>query len=263
MTDDAFVHMTSGAQTATVVEETLRRLGREEPVVSMRDSFEAGPLGDVDAGARSRIEWHARLRGEPVPENEARELHDADLWQRVRGMTVDVMLWHGPHPAERIFALRACWHLRDQPERLHEVALRATGRTWRGSARPAFYDALGIVGPNEAVPAWERRARVVDVPERAKRWEELRDKPGEWVRVLEGEEIRELPLTAWDREIIEACSGDDWADSLKLSARIIANNALWLSLVSWRIRELLRTGVLEGRGPENRIGLPTDLRLRV
>jgi hypothetical protein len=262
MSDQVFLHMTTGPQAATVVEETLRRLGREEPVLAMRDSFEAGPLGDVDAGARSRIEWHTRLRREPVPENEAREFDDSDLWQRLRAETANVMLWHGPHPSERIFALRACWHLRDQPERLYEVSVPATGGTGKsGRVLPPFYDAVALLRGDQRVPAWERRAKVVDVPERAKRWEALRDKAGEWVRVLEGEEIRELPLTAWDGEIVKACS--DWSDSLRLVARIIANSTVWLSILRWRIRELLGTGQLEGRGPENRIGLPTELRVRV
>jgi hypothetical protein len=254
---DEFVHLASGEQAAEVVRETLRRLGRQEPVIAMRDAFAEGPLGDVDEGAASRTEWyrriHAELRAEELPGD------DTDLWERVRAASAGVMLWHGPHPVERIFAMRACWHLRDEPERVYEVALSASGRKWQGVERPAFYDAVAIAGPKVTVPAWDQRATVVDVSERAKRWEELRGQPGDWIRVLEGETIVPLPVTAFDAAIVGACSGA-WSDSLQLAGRIIALNPIGFSLLTWRVRELLRSGTLEGRGDRNRIGLPAEVR---
>lgn len=220
----------------------------------MRDSFTEGPLGDVDAGAASRTEWYRRIN----PELEELPGDDADVWEWVHATSAGVVLWHGPHPVERIFAVRACWHLRDEPERVYEVALSPTGRQWRGVERPAFYDAIAIAGSKATIPAWDQRAKVIDVSERAKRWEELRDQPGDLIRVLDGEAIVALPVTAFDDAIVKACSGE-WTDSLRLTGRIIAENPLGLSLLTWRIRELLRSGTLEGRGDRNRIGLPTEV----
>ena len=166
-----------------------------------------------------------------------RWLDDSDIWARVRGSDVDVMLWHGPHPAERIFALRACWHLRDRPERLHEVALHATGAKWRG----------GIA-----------RTRVSDVAARAKRWEELRSKSGDWIRALDGDDIIELPLTAFDDAIL--AEARTWTESKKVLGMILASNAIGFALLTWRIRELVRDGSLESRGGANDFGLPAELR---
>ena len=160
--DQEFVHLASGAQAAGVVRETLRRLGRHENVLAMADSFAEGPLKDVDAGADSRVDWYKRINPELVADALAGD--DSDLWERVHASPADVMLWHGPHPVERIFAIRACWHLRDIPERVYEVALAATGSRWRGGRdRPAFYDAVAIAGPKATVTAWEQRAKIVDV----------------------------------------------------------------------------------------------------
>ena len=260
-TPNEFLHLASGSSAANVIEETLRRLGRSEAVTAMRDSFEAGPLGDVDAGAARRIDWYARIDPKPFDEAEARRLDDSDLWERVHADTANVMLWHGPHPAERLFALRACWHLREQAERVHEVALPASGIPWTSGARPAFYDAVAIAGPNATVRAWDRRVKVTDVAARAKRWQELRDQPGDWIRVLTGEDVVQLPVTAFDADVVKACADGAWTESLRITARIIAENPIWLSVLVWRIRELLRSGTLECRGDDNRIGLPSEVRL--
>jgi hypothetical protein len=254
-----FLHLASGPQAGEVIEETLRRLGRHEAVIAMRDSFAEGPLGDVDQGAASRVDWYKRINPE-LPEEELLLLGDSDLWEEVRRSPADVMLWHGPHPVERIFAIRACWHLRERPGRVHEVALPPSGRHWRSGRRPAFYDAIAIGGPNETVPAWDLRAKVTDVSARAKRWEELRAQSGDWIRVLDGEAIVQLPVTAYDAAIVDACADGSWTDSLLLTGRIIADNPIGLSLLTWRIRELLGAGALEGRGERNRIGLPSEVR---
>lgn len=255
-----FLHLASGSSAADVIQETVRRLGRDEVVVGMRDAFAEGPLQDADDGAASRIEWWNRLHGNARDDAEAMEFDDADIWAQVRTAPGDVMLWHGPHPVERIFALRACWHLRDRPERVHEVALVASGRQWKAGVRPAFYDAVPIVGPAETVQAWDRRARVMDVAARAKQWEELRGRAGDWIRVLDGENIEHRPVTAYDAELVKVCTNGEWTPSLRMVARVLADNPTTDSLLCWRVRELLRAGTLEGRGDENRIGLPDEVR---
>jgi hypothetical protein len=222
----------------------------------MRDSFTEGPLGDVDTGAASRTEWYRRIN----PALEAVPGDDANLWERVRSSGAPAMLWHGPHPVERIFVLRACWYLRDAPERVYEVSLSPGDRqSTGGGERPAFYSAVAIAGPKVTVPAWDHRAKVIDVSERAKRWEELRDQPGDWIRILDGETVVALPVTTFDARVVEACSRE-WTASLRLTAAIIAENPIGLSLLTWRIRELLRSGAIEGRGDPNQIGLPTEVR---
>jgi hypothetical protein len=89
---------------------------------------------------------------------------------------------------------------------------------------------------------------VIDVADRAKRWEELRGEPGDWIRVLDGEAVVSLPVTAFDAAIVETC-GQGWMDSLRLAGRIIAENPIGFSLLTWRIRELLRAGSPPGMQP--------------
>jgi hypothetical protein len=170
------------------------------------------------------------------------------------------VLWHGPHALERIFALRACWHLRDQAQRVHEVAVQPSGAMWGNVARPAFYDAVPVTSPDELAVAWSQRAKVVDVEERARRWEALRDRDGEWIRVLDDEAIVHLPITAYDAELSRACRNGDWTQTRRVLGMLLADHGVSTELVCWRVRELVRTGAMEGRGVDAEMKLPSEVR---
>jgi hypothetical protein len=208
------------------------------------------------------VDWYRRIRPEPpLDDAQLRQLDDSAVWERVRADPTDVMLWHGPHPVERIFVLRACWHLRDQAQRVHEAAMPPSDRQWKSRARPRFFDAVTIAGPEAMLLAWGRRAKVHDVAARARRWEELRDPPGDWIRVLVGDDMVSFPVTHHDAKVVKACAGGGWSDSLRLVATILTDHPIGLNVMVWRVRELIRTGTLECRGADNRIGLPAEVRL--
>jgi hypothetical protein len=97
-----FLHVTSDSFTASVIEETLRRLGREEVAIGMRESLAAGPLQDVDSGGALRAAWWTRILGETTPD--VPSFDESDLWARVKQGSEAVVLWHGPHPFERMEA---------------------------------------------------------------------------------------------------------------------------------------------------------------
>ena len=175
---DTFMHLTSCEGAAEVIEETLRRLGRSETVVSMRDIFNEGPLHDIDAGGASRIAWWTRIHGDAVvKEVEPEIFDDSDLWDAVRAQTADVVIWHGLHPMERVFELRACWQLREQPERVHEShSFRAGGPGSQGHGSPS-----ATVFRSSARRDRRRGRTAFRSPTSrrdARRWQELRDVPG-------------------------------------------------------------------------------------
>jgi hypothetical protein len=224
------------------------------------DSLSEGPLHDVDAGGALRRDWYKRINPQ-LSDEDLQLLDDSELWERVRTSSGHVVLWHGPHPVERIVALRACWHLRDQSDRVYEVAISPSGAQWKsGQKRPAFHDSIPIAGPSAAIQAWDGLAKVADVPARAKRWEELRDQPGDWIRVLDGADIVALPVTAYDAALVDACEGGDWTEPLKILGKVTTDQPLGFALVTWRIRELHWTGTLEGRGELTEEGLPAEVR---
>jgi hypothetical protein len=264
-TDEKYLHLVSCSAAGEVVAETLRRLGRAEEIIEGYDSLHEGPIHDVDSGAASRVEWWSRLRygldvdtvDEPAESN---DFDDADVWREVASRPTSVIIWHGPHPMEHAFMLRTCWYLREQPDRVHEVVLAPSGKVWCGAERPTFYDSVPLAGPDETTAAWQRRDRVADerLTARSRRWEELRADCGEWIRLLDGDDLVQKPLTIYDDALLRAC--DDWRASLTAVGIVLGHNPTCDAFLFWRVRELLRLGKVVGRGGTNRVGLPTELR---
>jgi len=107
MSDAApFLHLTSGPTAGGAVRDALARLGREEEVISFRDALSEGPLGDIDAGAASRVAWWGHVRGMPLDHAAAEELDDTTVWTGVLRNPQRVVLWHGPQANERPLALQ-------------------------------------------------------------------------------------------------------------------------------------------------------------
>jgi Protein of unknown function len=70
--------------------------------------------------------------------------------------------------------------------------------------------------------------RDPDVSERAQRWERLRSEPGDWIRVLDGEAIVQLPVTAYDTVVVAAWAGGEWRASSRVVGEIIAEHPVGL-----------------------------------
>jgi hypothetical protein len=251
-----FLHLAPSEYSAKGIREALRALDRDCAVLGGSDVLAEGPLHDIDELGASRIAWWSKLAGHQLPDDQSRKIVDSEIWRRARESNADVMLWHGPHPSERLFALRACFHLRATPERLYEVSIPSPPPRRR---LRSFYDAVAIIGAERLASAWETRARIHDVAARAQRWEELRASAGETVRALEGDDIVLRPLTTYDDEIVAACE-DAWASSSLVVGHVLANNATTDRLLTWRVRELIHGGVLEARGDVNRLGLPEEVK---
>ncbi len=252
----AFLHLAAGLSGAKAVNNALAALGRDETALGQGDVLAEGPLHDIDHGGAARIAWWERLYGEALPDESVRSILDSEIWDRARGWDGDIVVWHGPHPSERLFVLRACFRLRETPNRIHEVVLRAERLR---SDRPDFYDAVAITKQERLVAAWETRAKIEDVGARGKRWEELCASAGETVRSLEGDELVLRPLTIYDDEILETCT-DDWIDSIRVIGTVLSMQSTTDRFLRWRVGELMRQRRLESRGDKNRMGLPEEVR---
>ena len=258
MSEAAFLHLGSAKAAADVISEGLRRIGRDEPAIGGTDILTEGPLRDVDESGALRAGWWQKLRG-TTAEEEGTWFASAGLWDQVLSSNASVVLWHGDHPMDRLFALQACWHLRSAPQRVFEVALPP--RVLRaGELGHPGGRLVAVRGPDIVAAEWERRRKVTDVRERAGLWEKLRDREGEWVRVLDGGDVVELPITCFDEQFTAECGDGEWQSSLLVVASLLATTTAGYDFVLWRLRQLLVDGVLEARGPENRIALPEEMR---
>jgi hypothetical protein len=249
-----FIHLAPGTSASRTIGIVLRRLRRFECVLEAIDNLAIGPLHDVDGDAKARIEWWGRLEGGATYGEFCHDLDERDLWESLRDAGSNVVLWHGEHAGEHLFALRACWQFHDFGERVFEVAVETL---------PGEYitcDAVGMMDPDHLMKAWEHRAPVPDVAARAARWESIRGTPGEWIRTREGDEIVNHKLDLYDSTIIEACRGG-WLDSIRVIGHVLAEKrAPGDLLVRWRIVKMLESGALQGRGKPNRFRLPSEVR---
>ncbi len=253
MGDGRFLHLGSEPVSVERIGDGLRKLGRDEMVLGPKENITEGPLRDVDGTGELRRHWYEKLLG-PYGMDDKSWFLSPGLWNSVVESEADVVIWRGQHPMEWLLALRACWHLRAQPHRVFEVVL-PIGKGW---PHPAG-ECVAIKGPDAVVAEWPNRRKVLDVEKRAARWEALRDHEGEWVRVLEGEEIVELPVKCFDEQIIEQCADEKRRESLFVVGKLLATTTATYALVVWRIRQLLLEGVLEAKGDLNRISLPEQL----
>jgi hypothetical protein len=251
MSSPEFIHLAGGPAQAGSLCIVLRRIRRFECVVGVSDNLAVGPLHDVDSDAKARIAWWDTMHSDPFGDHDPSDFDEREMWQGLRDTGSNVVVWHGPNAIERLFALRACWHLRDHPERLFEVTLEP---------HEDLFIAVGVVPPAQLVAAWEQRAPVPDVAARAARWQQIRDTSGDWIRTLEDNEIVQHPLDVYDPAILEGCKGD-WANSIRVIGHVLAYyHAPGDGLIRWRIAQMLDRGVLEGRGDSNRYRLPAEVR---
>lgn len=251
-----FLHIASGENSASCVREGLRRIGRSERIEHFWDDLSVGPLHDLDRGAASRAARWSRVTGKKVPAREARKLDDRAVWKRIVHDTRPVVLWYGPHITEFLYALRACWMLRRSASRLYEVRLPSHPN----EKLEAFYGAVGIVGPEGVARGWPTLRRVRDVSRRAERWSALQSGPHDAMRRLNGWRVREHPVTLRDLDLLAQC-GSAWTSSIYVIAHVLScGGPTGDAVLAWRVRELVATGVLEGRGPRTALGLPKELR---
>ncbi|MBX3215750.1 MAG: DUF1835 domain-containing protein [Labilithrix sp.] len=265
MSAGAFVHLTSSTPAREHVEELLAKLDRKERVLELPDEMpNEGPLHDIDTDGQSRAAWRRRILGAEAEALPPGDFDDAPLWRSIVADDANVVLWHGPHPAERILSLRGCWHLRDHAHRVHEVAFRTKARSWpSGESRPEFYDSVSLASADDLARGLASCVRVSaeEVARRAARWESVRDVPGDWIHHIDGEDFVRRPVTVYDDALVEACRSE-WTRARLVVARVLAENPSGLWVLSWRIRVLVEAGALESRADETDAAFPEQLRAR-
>jgi hypothetical protein len=230
-----FLHVASGEGAAHALRSVLKNLAVRGRMVTMRDPLGAGPLHDVDAGGAARMEWWKTVCGEAW---HARRFDDSPALRRI-AEAERVMLWDGPHPDERLWARRACAFARGE---VHEVVLPPHRSRHLGG----FYGALAIILTAEAAAHWANRARVDDVAARAAEWTGVRDASGDGIRIVEDDRIVEHAYTETDEHLLQTCS--EWIETPRAVGTVLADWPIGDRIVVWRVRDLVRAGVLEGRG---------------
>jgi hypothetical protein len=230
---DGHVHVTRGIVAGGVVQRALRAADRDEALLALRDPYEVGPLDDLDRGGDGRIAfWTAVGLAEPETTLEA------DAWAAIGG-AASLTVWHGPHPGERLMWLRvaAVRHGSGQP--LLEVP-----------CEPAIDDGRqpSLVGqPLDLARALRTRRRPADLSALAAEWDRVSREPNVMFRRTIDGRIAGLPIDGYDADILMHCRRR-FTSLPRVIGRIVTTFPVGDGVIGWRIRTLVREGVLEGRG---------------
>lgn len=254
-TPGSFLHVVPDAHMQELMSEVLERAGRDEPVVRTSAALNIGPLADVDDGMALRIAWWEELVGVFDEDAHAHLGNDCDAWTRILDDDRPVLVIHGPHPGERLLALRTCWQLRHAPHRVFEVALPVVKR----KSMPDFFSMAGMRNVDELIRALTTARHVEDVAERAATWERIRSDSGNGTRALVNERLVELPVDAYDGLLLASVAAD-WTLLRRAMVAVITDNPIGTNIVAARIQHLIATGVLEGEGWDDGLRAPERLR---
>ncbi|MBK6691804.1 MAG: DUF1835 domain-containing protein [Myxococcales bacterium] len=238
------------------VRKALGELGRDDEVVDLRDGLQVGPLADVDRGAKQRDAWWQMLSaGVPAWQtfSEETSLDDFGAMGEARADPRPVVVWHGPDPAEHLVMLRTCFHFASTPE--------ARVRGSHGRRRSAPCAAL-VLSLRRALR--RRGDGSLATPASDPRCSCARGAGNESSRIPAA--LRDLRQAASSfslsmctmRGLRAACV--DWTGSTRVLGLVLADLPVGDLFLIWRVRRLLEAGLLEGRGTNEKLGLPGELR---
>ncbi|MBN3858392.1 DUF1835 domain-containing protein [Paraburkholderia sp. Ac-20340] len=256
------IHLIHGEPAAAALRQAL--LAREaacptaaqsaSQVIALADDLTVGPLRDIDEaanpGAAQRAAFWQRVDGEC---NEAGVLHtlaqqDCTALAALEAGNANVVIWHTPDAADQLALRRACYRLRNAPQRLNEVRLTAA-------------DLAG--SPDEAAARLQARVpdaapiSVLRITRLALEWQEAKFANGE-TRRWRDNTFTSGTLADLDTQILDilgeaappAAASAPWLACDTLGAALVRGGAGFTvgePVVLWRLRELAAAGELRLR----------------
>jgi hypothetical protein len=253
------IHLTNGDVAADSLRAALQQAGRDERVQALRDDLAVGPLRGVDDTPGVRAEFWQRVmdgsRRDGAPRDLLREFADeAAALEQITADTSQVVLWHGESAADQLTLRRACYHLRNSPQRLNEVRLSIRDITDPGAfahSRADHATSVGMFAPEVLQTRLPDVApiSVLRISRLALEWQEVKQANGE-TRRWRDNTFTSGAFADLDVLILEQAS-DAWQPASRIGAQLMSTELGFLvsdSIVLWRLRELAASGRVCLRG---------------
>jgi hypothetical protein len=253
------IHLTNGDVAADSLRAALQQAGRDERVQALRDDLAVGPLRGVDDTPGVRAEFWQRVtdgtRRDGAPRDLLREFADeAAALEQITADTSQVVLWHGESAADQLTLRRACYHLRNSPQRLNEVRLSIRDITDPGAfahSRADHATSVGMFAPEVLQTRLPDVApiSVLRISRLALEWQEVKQANGE-TRRWRDNTFTSGAFADLDVLILEQAS-DAWQPASCIGAQLMSTELGFLvsdSIVLWRLRELAASGRVCLRG---------------
>ncbi|CAB3779988.1 hypothetical protein LMG28688_00942 [Paraburkholderia caffeinitolerans] len=242
------------AREASRGSETAGAAGTAAHVIALADDLTAGPLRDIDEagdpGAAQRAAFWQRLGG--VSETLVQD--DCMALAALEADDSHVVIWHTPDAADQLALRRACYRLRNAPQRLNEVRLAAGDLAGPPDATAARL----LAHLPDAAPI-----SVLRITRLALEWQEAKFANGEMRRWRNNTftsgtwaDLDTLILEILGAATLEGAharpgtAGTPWLACDTLGAALVRRGAGFTvgePLVLWRLRELATAGELRLR----------------
>jgi hypothetical protein len=248
------IHITNGDVAADSLRKALNRAGRTDAVLALRDDLAVGPLQGIDDTPQVRADFWQRVSSDATRDFVGEFKAQAADLQAVAEATTHVVVWHGQSAADQLTLRRACFHLREMPQRLNEVRLSIDDLTGDASAplrRPDQATSVGMFAPELLLSRLLSAApiSVLRIGRLALEWQEVKLADAELRRwrdnTFASGAFAELDALIFERAV------EGWQPAGRVAASVMAADSGLLisdSLVLWRLRELAATGQLQLRG---------------
>ena len=231
--------------------ETAPAAGPAERVIALSDDLTVGPLRDIDEaadpGATQRAAFWLRLGG--VSGTLAQD--DCAALAAVEAADAHVVIWHTHDAADQLALRRACYRLRNAPQRLNEVRLAADELS---GPPDAVASRLQAHLPDAAPISVLRITRLALEWQEAKfangeirRWRDNTFTSGAWADL---DALILETLDAPPSASTPSMPGTPWLTCDTLGAALVRGGAGFTvgePVVLWRLRELAAAGELRLR----------------
>lgn len=248
------IHITNGDVAADSLRKALDQAGRTDAVLALRDDLAVGPLQRIDDTPQIRADFWQRVSGDDARDFVGEfETQAADITAVVEAST-HVVVWHGQSAADQLTLRRACFHLREMPQRLNEVRLSIDDLTGDANAplrRPDQATSVGMFAPDLLLKRLPSAApiSVLRIGRLALEWQEVKLADAE-LRRWRDNTFTSGHFAELDPLIFEYAS-EGWQSAARVAAQVMAaDNGLLVgdSMLLWRLRELAAAGQLQLRG---------------
>jgi Domain of unknown function (DUF1835)/Protein of unknown function len=246
------LHLTNGDVAAESLRIALRQAGRNDRVQALRDDLAVGPLLGSDTAPYLRAEFWQRVLGDARRDCVREFDEQADVLAEIAAQPSPVIVWHAQSAGDQLMLRRVCYHLRDCPQRLHEVRLTIGALTGSGAPRRADHaTSIGMFAPDllKARLADAAPIPLLRIGRLAVEWQTLKQANAE-IRRWHDNMFASGSYAQLDAIILEHAASS-WQPAARVAAKLMtADTGLLVSdvIALWRLRELAASGRLRLRG---------------
>jgi hypothetical protein len=253
---DLILHVVFSDSAGGLLRQALRKIGRNERVLTFSDNLGFGPINPPDP--RDRLEWMQRQLGVSLEDWNWLPAKTDQFWSTSLTTTQPILVWMSKRTVREYSAfLEWIWRL---DQRTYEVVDLSDVQTeWRwadGTVKTGQAISLDLLNPDLVqIHTFMDYARPISAASRTyyqQMWKQLRAENAP-LRIIRGDRLHSAQLTVFDDTLL-SCAASRWLKTARIvgeaSSRTWDKDGIQTSdlVLGARVVALVEAGRLEGRG---------------